>query len=328
MPLAANLTTTPILAGVGIFALVSLVAVWLLPRLQVRRWSAQGVVGKDLADVENDTRGTLVQLVGGVALLATFAATWMQIADARRASDRSLRVTEQGQVTDRLSRAVEELGSTTPSVHIGGIYSLGSVSEDSPRERAPIAQILFAYLHENDARLAVDPLADSVGVRARACAYVWMIPADDVQAVMRVLSEFPSSQGFGDFRRLGLAGLTLSRADFSGSQFSRSQLAGAKLQGIRFDGSIMQSVDLRAACLTGSSFVHAHLEGSDLRNADLRGVDLRDAHLESARLSGANLSTAKNLVRAQLLHATIDSCTALPWRPRSGSCLEPVPGLG
>jgi hypothetical protein len=330
VPLAANLTTTPVLVAVGLAAAVALIAVWQVPKRQARTWFADGVRGKDLAELENGARTTLVQIVGGIALLATFAATWMQIADARRASERSLALTEQGQVTDRLTRAVEELGATTSSgssrteVRIGGIYSLGRVGVDSPRDRNAVDQILLAYLHANAAALNDDPLGGLVGSRTPACQQIWVIPRGDVQSTIKVLLMFPADQGYGDFRRLALSGVIASRGDFRQSQLTGSQLAGAKLGDARFDGSEMKFADLRAACLLRATFVGVTLGHSDLRNADLREADLRGAHLEFADLRGADASTTKNLTRAQLRRAVIDACTALPWRPRHGRCPDPL----
>src|SRR3954451_22491918 len=40
------------------------------------------------------------------------------------------------QLTERFSRAVEQLGSTTPAIRIGGIYALERVARDSLVDRA------------------------------------------------------------------------------------------------------------------------------------------------------------------------------------------------
>ncbi len=46
---------------------------------------------------------------------------------------RTVELTEQGQVTDRYAKAIEQLGSGRLDVCIGGIYALERIARDSPR---------------------------------------------------------------------------------------------------------------------------------------------------------------------------------------------------
>src|SRR6266511_834052 len=48
-------------------------------------------------------------------------ATWLQISDTRKATDRTLRLTSAQQETERFTRAVEQLGSDRVEVRVGGI---------------------------------------------------------------------------------------------------------------------------------------------------------------------------------------------------------------
>jgi hypothetical protein len=48
---------------------------------------------------------------------------------------RTLDLTEQGQVTDRYTKAIEQLGSDRPDVWIGGIYALERVARRVVRNR-------------------------------------------------------------------------------------------------------------------------------------------------------------------------------------------------
>jgi hypothetical protein len=70
--------------------------------------------------LQNDARATLLQaLAGGVLLLGAYL-TWRQ-----------LRVTREGQITDRYTKAVEQLGSEHLDVRLGGIYALERIARDS-----------------------------------------------------------------------------------------------------------------------------------------------------------------------------------------------------
>ena len=68
----SGLATAPIVAAIAALAIIALLVVWLLPRRQARRWSAEGIEGRELAELENGARATLVQILGGVALILTF----------------------------------------------------------------------------------------------------------------------------------------------------------------------------------------------------------------------------------------------------------------
>ena len=80
-------------------------------------------------------------------MILTFAATWMQIADARKATNRTLRLNAEQQESDRFARAIEELGSNRFELRLGAIYSLERTAIDAPRERRPIVELMLAYLH-------------------------------------------------------------------------------------------------------------------------------------------------------------------------------------
>jgi hypothetical protein len=56
-----------------------------------------------------------------------------------------LRATREGQVTDRYTKAVDQLGNRELAVRLGGIYALQRIAHDSPRDRDTIAEILCTY---------------------------------------------------------------------------------------------------------------------------------------------------------------------------------------
>src|SRR5215218_5855243 len=59
------------------------------------------------------------------------------------------RVAEQGHITDRFTKAVEQLGSDKLEVRLGGIYALERVARDSRRDHGPIMETLTAFVREN-----------------------------------------------------------------------------------------------------------------------------------------------------------------------------------
>ena len=59
---------------------------------------------------------------------------------------RTYRLTQQGQITDRHTKAIQQLGSEKAEVRLGGIYALERITNDSPQDRATIADVLPAFV--------------------------------------------------------------------------------------------------------------------------------------------------------------------------------------
>src|SRR5688572_9514884 len=98
---AASIGDWRVLAAVAALAVLGLLAVWLIPRRQARGWADRGIAGKALVELETGARCALIQLLGGVALILTFVATWLQISDSREATERTLALTSAQQVSER-----------------------------------------------------------------------------------------------------------------------------------------------------------------------------------------------------------------------------------
>src|SRR5262249_48133896 len=153
-------------------------------------------------------RKTLAQILGGALLLAGLYYT----AQTVRLSEKTLRVSEDRQVTERFTRAVEQLGHPSLQVRLGGIYGLERIANDSPRDLWPVIDILSAYVRDKAAipertRLAranarTQPLIDDRFLKRQ-------LP-QDIQTVLTVigrLGPIPSSE-----RMINLSATNLSGA--------------------------------------------------------------------------------------------------------------------
>jgi hypothetical protein len=113
------------LAGLTALLLVLVVPQWLV------RWElgaqARALTAADKAKVINDVRTTLLQGIGGTALLLGAYFTYRQLQTARD----QLQIAQEGQITERFSRAIEQLGSDKVDVQLGGIYTLERIANDS-----------------------------------------------------------------------------------------------------------------------------------------------------------------------------------------------------
>ncbi len=291
--------------------LVLLVPTWLVPTSVTPEQS-------DALAARNELRTTLLQGIGGLFLVAGVVATWRQVQVSRR----QLEILREGQITERFTRAIEQLGSDNVDVRLGGIYALERIASTSEDDRGPILEVLTAYVRGHspwpaagwEYGAATPPEPDE-----RQLASL-QFRKPDVQAVMSILGRRRTAADDDalllarvDLRRAYLRRFNLERANIRnaslrGVQGRNARLRGAVLKQSDLTKALFDSADLRQADLQRANLTEADLTGADLRGADLRGADLTRANLTGANLTGANLRGA--VVRgAALDKATLDGAT-------------------
>jgi hypothetical protein len=62
---------------------------------------------------------------------------------------RTFALNRRGQITERFTRAIEQLGDDKIEIRLGGIYALERIAHESPEEHGPILEVLSAYVREN-----------------------------------------------------------------------------------------------------------------------------------------------------------------------------------
>ncbi|MGP3980411.1 hypothetical protein [Streptomyces sp. KR80] len=73
-----------------------------------------------------------------MATLAVAGFTWVSIKQVN--SEQGL--TREGQITDRYTAAVDNLGNDSQGVRMGGIYALQRIMQDSPRDQPSVVDVL------------------------------------------------------------------------------------------------------------------------------------------------------------------------------------------
>lgn len=255
----------------------------------------RGLGGADLTKARNDFRGTTLTALGGVALIVGAVVGGLTLRETSRQNRAILELQHRGQVTERFTRAIEQLGQSAPDkvdVRIGAVYALEQIARDSRELRWPIMEVLTAYLREH---------AKPAPAGAR-------IPAD-VQAIATVLGRRDRTQGPPD-PYLDLRDVDLSGVYWRAAQLEGIDLAGARLRGAYLVRAELAHADLSGAVLSEADLVYARLEhadltGAEVANANLRDADLREANLMGVQLSGAYLAGA-NLAEAYLSGARLE----------------------
>jgi len=247
--------------------------------------------------------------------------TWRNIHLAQE----SLRVSQEGQITDRFSKAIEQLGASDANgnkkleVRLGGIYALERIANESERDHWPIMETLCTCVRENSPakRKHSDSVKQALGEKGISA---------DIQAILTVLGRRDRRYEKSD-RVIDLSSADLNRAHLFGADLRGADLRWADLNGAHLSGADLRDAMLGWAGLIGADLSSADLRGASLFEADLRGAELTNAYLNGAHLSGADLSgadllmarlhraglsEASNLTQAQIDKADGDSSTELP----------------
>ncbi len=246
-------------------------------------------------------RGRLLQLGGGLVLAGGLLITVA-----------TYRLNQQGHVTDRFTKAIDQLGSTGLDVRLGAIYALERIMTDSGRDHPTIVEVLAAYIREH-ASLVDGPVNDDQAQPTPTDSRTKT--ATDVQAALSVLGRRPSGRterGRLDLRRTRLPDTNLDEAQLSSALLAETDLHHASLQAAKLAGAWLGNANLSRAFLNNSDLTHANLEGANMSHALLARADLTDAKLAKADLSGALMWHAK-LTRANLKEARLSEYAVLNW---------------
>lgn len=278
---------------------LSLTAVWVLwrvPQWQAAAWAEQsGADPRERFEIENASRATLGQILSGVAVLAGLVFAWQQLGSATR----SVQLSEQGQITDRFTRAVEQLGSDQASTRLGGIYALERVARDSERDYGPSMEVLTEFIREQPLDDPATPAASPRLSREAAAAMRVIARRTPEQLALQVRQGLPCL----DLSGAQLTQLTLpDEANLSALCLEGTNLSGATLVGASFIDSELEDADLNSSSLEGWTFQDSSLVNADLGASELANVTFSNVSLLGADLSGS-LLTSTTFVDSQLLGA-------------------------
>lgn len=198
---------------------------------------------------------------------------------------RTLATAQEGQITDRYTKAIEQLASPAVDVRLGGIYALQRLAADSTRDRLTIRNVLAAFVRHHD--------FCSVRAPSEQCT----APIRDMY-LARTATPLPTDVEAAFTTALSLSVPSDDPADFSQTRFPRvdfldkAQLQHANLTGSDLVFANLWQADMSEAKLQGSCLTFANLTAANLRNADLSSVDFYHAQMRNADLTGADLRGA------------------------------------
>jgi hypothetical protein len=268
----------------AILAVLIFTFLWFVPQLQGEYFS-QNVPAKERPALVNEYRRTWAQIVGGFGLLLGLYFTWRRI----EISQRELEATRDQQVTERFTRAIDQLGATDDKgekkleIRLGGIYALERIAvdslalENSPgRDYSTVMKVLTAYVRKNTPQTPWFSVGSS--------DETWILPNEDPAKADEVpkLDEVPE--------------LGRPTADIQAilDVISRAQT--------RVPDEYVTRLDLH----------ESNLQRANLQGANLQGAYLREADLREANLVGVDLTSAQHLSQKQIKWTIGSKETLLP----------------
>lgn len=240
-----------LLAGLVIvaLALALLAAVLFVPPLlldvdQIRDIHQVSDPAKRLDEV-SALRTTMAGVLGGLAVAAGAIVAALNFRETSRQNRAVLELQRRGQVTERFTKAIDQLGQGGDEkfdVRIGAIYALEQIARDSKELHWAIMEVLTAHLRVHrpfHGRAADGSLWDIVR------------PPADHQAIATVIGRRDVSRE-SPGQVLDLHGTWLASFDWSGAKLQNADLHGA---------------DLREAVLYGADLKGANLQGAFAKGA-------------------------------------------------------------
>jgi uncharacterized protein YjbI with pentapeptide repeats len=275
------------------------------------------------------TIGLLVLLAGLYFTSQTLITTQEQ----SRATQDQVRLAEQGQLTDRFGKAVEQLSSDRIEVRLGALYALEYLVHDANWYQPTAVDLLTAFVrthapsgptcHQDQDRLPVDIQAalSVVGRRdprtdgpnrvdlSDTClanadlAKANLARADLTDANLTRANLKDANLAEANFFHADLTKATLARAHLNVAQFQETTLVRAYLGGADLTHAIIDGADLSYAVFS-SEVTHRIDQPADLTRAYLRRANLHGAQLDHVKLKEADL-TESDLTNAQLQGANL-----------------------
>jgi hypothetical protein len=285
--------------AITLLALLSaLAAWWWLPRWQVKRLRPEISDPKSRADVEDNFRKSIGQLLGGAAVMLGAGLAYYQTQQTLHAQNQQSTNTLQTQqeqtnrtiASQQVSKGFELLSEKeNPVKRLGGIYALEGVMNTSDLYHLSVLDTLGAFV-----RVSTE-MDTNEGP-----------PATDVQAALTVIKRRITGPGRVVLTRAHIPQAILDNADLNGANLNEINLKHGRLSGINLSGANLVNAILNAAELFGANLSGANLNGANLNDAQLISVDLSGATLFKATLSNTNLNGA-NLGGAKLTGANLDN---------------------
>ncbi|MEB3312041.1 MAG: pentapeptide repeat-containing protein [Snowella sp.] len=299
----------PVIITILLF-IVILGIIWKVPKYQIPNDPSISVQEK--ITLEDKARGTLIQVVGGLFFFVTAYFTWRnseishkqliatqdKLELEKKTADKNLELADSKQITERFSKAVEQLGNEDSiTVRLGGIYSLERIAKDSKKDHWTIMEILTAFVREKSKNRESGS----------------KIP-QEIQAALTVIGRRNTENDPKNVRinlsGANLNGANLSEGKFNNANFYKTNLVKAvfyktNLVKAKFSEANVIEADFYESTAKEANFYETIATEANFYGSNLTKANFSEANLTKADFSGANLTKA-DFAEANLTEAIFD----------------------
>jgi uncharacterized protein YjbI with pentapeptide repeats len=241
-----------------------------------------------------------------------------------KAALKNAQAAQDKQITERFTKAVEQLASPEIAVRLGGIYALERIANNSKDDHWTIMEVLTAFVREPPPLKA--PLEEEK-LLLELPTHIQKAKDDkqpqklriDIQAALTVIGRRDTKQDLEnqklDLSNADIAGANLREAKLQGANFYQANLQGANLDRVNLEGANLDEANLQWAKLCNAKLQKATLRRANLGHASLNWAELQGAILNWAELQGAILDYARlemaylwcvNLRKARLCNTKLE----------------------
>lgn len=204
--------------------------------------------------------------------------------------EKQLAAQQEDRVTDRFTRAVDQLGGGNQVQKIGGIYTLERIMRESVSDHSAIVDVLGTFIRLQASGQPSSTIDEDAPPDEKAPL--------EVQIALNVLGRQPL-EGRVESGPIRLTGVSLRDTLLRGAHLECVRLRHAHLEDVHWERTHLEGAHLRGAHLENAHLKGVHLEGASLSGAHLTGADLIGAHLAGVR-GNPDLTPAQR----QVLHCT------------------------
>lgn len=293
-------------------------------RLRLRAPGKQG----STSSAENEAKrgpywGDIGTLITGLATAGAliFTALSVQATQDQVAITRDQSVTaQQGQLTDRFTKAVEQIGAGKLEVRVGGIYALERIAQDSPRDHPAVMDVLATFIREHQHSTRDSHASLPADLQAAATVVFRRDTTNDPQGYR--LDLVGANLAFLDTRNANLTNADIVAADFSWADLPGADLRNVRANEANFTGAKLNGANFDDATIPVAEFATAELDSSSFRKAVANDTSFRFSFFRNATVAGADFEgvdfTGAKLKGTDLGRTNRDGASGLPTRHAPG----------
>jgi len=283
--------------------------------------------GADEAAAEANVRDAGLRLATGIAALSAGVLAWGRLelsrrehrlaveaaeraVDAQQLATRTQQTSERGQITERYTRAVEQLGSDNLAVRLGALYALEAVARDSADDAQMIYDVIVAFAKLHMAQHDPDEPRPPQPADYTAALTIALRSPDTTKldlsgmSIVEIVVDHRNWTGL-DLSRCELVDVHFIGCNLTGPHFFGAALADCSFFQCTIDHGHFSSPDTRlvkvtftyckldAPMLTKASFHTCTFTDTTLREGNAAQARFRDCTFEHATLERVPLNFAE-----------------------------------